>query len=393
MVERKRILFVDDEPAILAGLEKTLHRERRRWDLVFAVGGQRGLAEIRKAPFDVVVSDMRMPGLDGAMLLRLTQDACPTTVRILLSGYADRAALIRVLSSAHQFLVKPCDPAVLRRTLERSLHGVDVDQEGRLQRVIGQVNKLPSPSDIYFEISRLIRSPTCRLGDLHRVLSRDPALATKLLQLANTAHFCSGKPTTSIGRAVEILGLERLRYVALTTGVFAAVEGADHDEAVVSALQSLALDTARLAAALAPRAQQDEAFAAGLLHELGTLVLAVGFRHDLELARARIAQGEPAAAVELERFGVTQTAIAARLLSIWGIPDEIVDAVQFHRDPGAAPESARVLASIVHVAAAVAIARGTSPVLDTASLERAGVAALVPGWCAAAAVASQHPGG
>ena len=388
MVERKRILFVDDEASILAGLEKSLHRERPRWELVFATGGKAGLAEIRKAPFDVVVSDMRMPGMDGAMLLQLTQDACPTAVRILLSGYADRAALIRALPSIHQFLVKPCETAVLRRTIERSLQGAEVDRDGRLQRIIGQVDKLPSPSDIYFELSRLIRSPTCRLGELHKVVSRDPALAAKLLQLANTAHFRLGKATTSIDRAVEILGLERLRYVALTTSVFTPSEGADYDEAVVSALQRVALETAQLAAVIAPPALRDEAFAAGLLHELGTLVLAIGFRHDLELARARIAQGESAPAVELERFGVTQTAIAARLLSMWGLPDDIVDAVQFHRDPGAAPEPARVLASLVHVAAAVVTAHRAPPVLDMASLERAGVGSLVAGWSAAAIAAN-----
>ena len=79
----KRILFVDDDPSILAGLQNLLYKDRKRWDMVFALGGKLALDEIRKAPFDIVVSDMRMPGMDGAMLLNLVKDECPATVRIM----------------------------------------------------------------------------------------------------------------------------------------------------------------------------------------------------------------------------------------------------------------------------------------------------------------------
>jgi DNA-binding NtrC family response regulator len=100
----KRILFVDDDPSILAGLQNLLYKDRRRWDMVFALGGQLGLDEMRKAPFDVVVSDMRMPGIDGATLLGMIKDECPATVRIMLSGHADREAIVRLLPMLHQLL-------------------------------------------------------------------------------------------------------------------------------------------------------------------------------------------------------------------------------------------------------------------------------------------------
>jgi YesN/AraC family two-component response regulator len=123
MSAKKRILFVDDEPAILAGLEHVLHKDRKRWEMVFALGGQVGLDEIRKEPFDVVVSDMRMPGLDGATLLNLVKDEYPATARIMLSGYADDATIARVLPALHQLLRKPCDVATLRSAIERTLRG------------------------------------------------------------------------------------------------------------------------------------------------------------------------------------------------------------------------------------------------------------------------------
>lgn len=118
---KKRILFVDDEPAILAGLRDMFRKDRARWEMVFALGGQRALDEFRKERFDVVVSDMRMPGVDGATLLQAVNDQSPTTVRIMLTGYADDDALARVRPVLHQLLSKPCSAASLRDAIERNI--------------------------------------------------------------------------------------------------------------------------------------------------------------------------------------------------------------------------------------------------------------------------------
>jgi DNA-binding NtrC family response regulator len=123
---KKRILFVDDDPAILTGLQNLLHRDRPRWEMVFALGGQLALDEIRKAPpFDVVVSDMRMPEIDGATLLSTVKEESPDTVRIMLSGYAADEAIERVRPALHMLLLKPCDVATLRNAINSSFdHGL-----------------------------------------------------------------------------------------------------------------------------------------------------------------------------------------------------------------------------------------------------------------------------
>ena len=69
-MSQKRILFVDDEANVLDGLQNLLRKQRHHWDMVFAIDGQTALTELEKAPFDVIVSDMRMPGMDGATLLK-----------------------------------------------------------------------------------------------------------------------------------------------------------------------------------------------------------------------------------------------------------------------------------------------------------------------------------
>jgi len=120
LLARKRILFVDDEPAILVGLRNLFRKDRTRWDMVFALGGEVALDEARKQPFDVVVSDHGMPGIDGATLLTTINEEHPETALIMLSGLADTAPIVCALPML-RLLTKPCDTATLRAAIEHSI--------------------------------------------------------------------------------------------------------------------------------------------------------------------------------------------------------------------------------------------------------------------------------
>lgn len=107
--ERVRILFVDDDPSILGALRRIFHRERAAWEMAFVVGGPAALGELRQKPYDVVVTDLRMPDLDGVALLEVVAAERPTAIRIVLSGYADPALYERAVQTAHLVMAKPCD--------------------------------------------------------------------------------------------------------------------------------------------------------------------------------------------------------------------------------------------------------------------------------------------
>ncbi len=378
MTVKKRILFVDDEPAILAGLQNLLYKDRKRWEMVFALGGQLGLDEIRKEPFDIVVSDMRMPGIDGATLLNVIKDESPATVRIMLSGHADREAIVRALPALHQLLSKPCDAATLRGAIERSVDTVHVDRDAKIRQIVGGVDKLPTPPGIFFDLSKLMQAPTTSVSEVAKVVTRDPALSAKLLQLVNSAYFGTGQSTTSIDQAVALLGTDRLRYIALTASVFSTPDVPYAFS--LEDMQQTSMRAAILARTFADPEDRDEAFASTLLHDVGHVVLALCRGPQYQELSARIANGEDLLEVELELFGATHADVGARLLAIWGLPTAIVDVVQFHHDPGSAPESRRKLASIVHVADTIVRPPGSCPPLDLPSLTRAGCGHLVAGW-------------
>lgn len=122
-MRKTRIIFVDDEPSVLASLRAVFRRDRDRWDIEFAPGGFAALDRLAAIDFavDVIVTDMRMPDVDGAMLLERVKEQSAGTVRIILSGSADTDDLARAQMCAHELLTKPCSTQMIRETIERLL--------------------------------------------------------------------------------------------------------------------------------------------------------------------------------------------------------------------------------------------------------------------------------
>jgi HD-like signal output (HDOD) protein/CheY-like chemotaxis protein len=374
-VSKRRILFVDDDRAILEGFQNLLYKDRKRWDLVFVDGGSAALAALAASPFDVVVTDLHMPGMDGTALLEEVKLRSPSTARIMLSGQAERDAIVRALPSLHQLIAKPCTVDELRTAIERGLDLGNGDRESRVRAAIGRVDKLPSPPALFFELTRLMESKHASLDTVAALVSKDPGIAAKILQLVNSAYFGAANPTASIKSAISRLGLERIRYLAMAAHVFAPVED-PIEELTVGEIQAQGFVTASLAARFVPEAA-DAAFAAGLLHDVGRLVLVLGLADEYRTVLRRLAvTQESTTAVENEMLGLDHAEVGAKLMSLWGLPAELEQVVRFHHAPDAAPPQLRALACAVHVAEA--IAEGAE--VDIGAIERAGYTEQLAAW-------------
>ena len=165
-----RSFFVDDEPSILEGLQAELRRGKQRpWEMVFAVGALAALAELEKRPFDVAVSDMRMPGMDGAALLEQVKKHWPATERIILFGHADREAIPHVLPVAHQFIGKPCDAETICSVIERTSGTQALLADEGLRSFIRSLRRLPSPPTTFFELRGAAMDPSVGIADIARI--------------------------------------------------------------------------------------------------------------------------------------------------------------------------------------------------------------------------------
>ncbi|MFT3694239.1 MAG: HDOD domain-containing protein [Kofleriaceae bacterium] len=377
-----RVLFVDDEPAILSGLRSLLHRQRKVWDMEFALGGEEALTQLEAARFDVVVSDMRMPKIDGAQLLTIIQEKWPATCRIVLSGHAEREAMLRVLPVMHVFLAKPCDPKTLRSAIERCLAVSAHTDDQALRSLIGRVDKLPSPPRLYTTLTKLANDPRASLDDVGRAIAADTAFAAKIMQIANSAAF-GEENTTSLKQAVQLLGLEMICAIALSTSIYAPT-GVQLPFSLDD-MQATSLRVAGLARQFAPPQHADAAFVSALLHDVGRIVLALGLPNEYGAVAQQAAQSDdPLWQIERRVFGADHARVGACLLQMWGLPATIVDVVGKHHEPrGTAPELAPVAAA-VHVADALAGEDHPTPV-DLEFLREAGLDGELEKWLEVAA--------
>lgn len=371
-----QVLFVDDEQAVLDGLRNLLRRQRRVWNLHFALGAAPALALLEEKPFDVIVTDMRMPGFDGAQLLTRVKAKWPTTVRVVLSGHAEREALARALPVAHQFLGKPCDAGTIERVLSRTLALSAMLKNEQLRAAVGALDNLPSPPDLYWRLQHVMADPSSGLDAVANLVETDPAMSLKVLQLVNSTAFGAGHPIASTKEAVRYLGLELLRAYALSASLFSSLSATE--------VQRRSLAIAHLARAFlggSPRA--DEAFTAAMLQDFGKLVLRQA--HPAHAKRAYETggpTGEALVALELELFGATHATVGGYLVAMWGLPLSIVEAITHHHAPGVVSGADPLVLAAVHVAGALAeLGVGT---IDLAFLRSAGLIDQLPRWLAQA---------
>lgn len=302
--QKRSVLFVDDEECILQGLVRGFFRWRNDWQVWTATSGERALDLLRTHRVDVVVTDMRMPGMDGAELLARVQARLPSVVRIVLSGQADRESASRVIRSAHQCLHKPCNPQALEAILTRSLDLRDELADGAVRAAVGGVTRLPGRRDIVRRLQEAVGEDANGAREIAAIVEEDVGVTAKLLQSANSAFFGLGRQVSRAEEAVAYLGFEVVRSLVQAEIVYSSLPTSLAVERVHQRSTRIAI----LAHALAPPAMAHAAFSAGLLHDIGRLLL------------AEVPSSSEATPTFCAHVG-------AYLLQLWGLPWNIIEAV------------------------------------------------------------------
>ncbi len=357
----KRVLFVDDEPNVLSGLRRMLRPMSNEWDMRFAGNGLEALDMMMQEPADILISDMRMPLMDGFQLLRTVQNEFPDTVRIILSGYSDQEAAMQTVGVTHQFLSKPCEPEKLKATITRAFITRDMLKNEHLARLLASVKSLPSLPSLYTELLTELSSEDSSIKGVAEIVSRDVAMTSKLLQLVNSAFFGLTRHVSNPANAVSLLGFDMIKTLVLSVKVFSQFEGCIHPENFsFSKLRQHSLLTGALARQIArienaDQFTQDNALAAGLLHDQGKLILATNLAEDYSRVLFEMEKNElTIEAAEQMVLGADHAQVGAYLLGIWGLPDTLVEAARFHHDPSVSPPTGFSVLAAVHVANALA---------------------------------------
>ena len=376
---KKRLLFVDDDSNLLMGLKRSLHSMQEEWEMEFADSGAAALKMLDR-PFDVVVSDMRMPGISGLELLNTVQERFPQAVRILLSGQSDRQSILDSAARAHQYLSKPFDARQLKTLLSQTIALGNLLDNASLKTFISRLSSIPSLPSLYLEVMDALRASDPSPAKIGDIIARDMGMTAKILQVANSVTYASRSEITQPEQAVLRIGLETVQSLALSVSIFSSLSAKLQAAYSVDSLWQHSTLTGQYCRAIAraegiAAASSGVYVSAGLLHDIGKLIIASS---DPDMARTipdiASASGRAVWQVEKEMLGCTHAEVGAYLLGIWGLPFPIVEAVAWHHRPSESPASEMSPLAAVHVANALeARSHGLAPddeTMDVVFLER-----------------------
>lgn len=336
---KKQILFVGESLLRCARPGAGPLAVERPWVLSFASSGNQALDAIRSQTFDAIVSDLQLPGPSGNEVLAETAKLQPKALRFVYAATNASPLLRRCVGQAHQLLAKPASAETILAALDRAFAMQVWLPDGPTQNLVAELDRLPSPPDLYFSIVEALQSPATPLETVADLVKRDIAITAKLLQLANSAAMGLGVQVTEVAEAIQYLGVEVTKSLVLLAHSVSYFDNLPAGEFSVVSLGRHCLVTGNLARDIARLARQpaeltSQAFTAGLLHDLGKLLLLAN-KPTSWLQAVTVARESKVSLWEAERqvFGTTHADVGGTLLGIWGLPLPVVEAVALHHAP------------------------------------------------------------
>ena len=388
----KKLLFVDDDQTVIQGLRRMLRVMRDEWEMSFAESGRQALQMMKKVPVDMVVSDMRMPGMDGAQLLKEVKNNFPGTIRILLTGHADETEFMRSAVSVHQFLSKPCNFPVLKSTVDRAFSLQEDLINEDLIKLVTQMGSVPALPELYSELIEELESPEYSIENVGKIISKDMGMASKILQLANSAGFGLSQQVLTVDHAVQILGIDMIQSLVLSYQIFSKFDQNKLKKFSLDTIWDHSMTVAKYALKIAEVEGMKEIFKSycitgGMLHDIGKLligyylqdkyqeVLSFAKAHSVELCQA-----------EQSLLNTTHDKVSAYLLGLWGLPGPLVEAVANHHNPSLSQCQTLTPLIAIHAANVLAHENEIQPTeypfsgIDESYLKKLGLLDRVPVW-------------
>ncbi|MCA9749966.1 MAG: HDOD domain-containing protein, partial [Romboutsia sp.] len=334
---KSKILIVDDEELVLAGLRRGLRNYNNYCDFTFAQSGSEALNILDKDKFDVIISDMQMPQMDGAELLHKIRNSYPEMIRIILSGEASKSHIMRCVMLAHKYLAKPCRPDIIYQSIDKSLKFKSIiDQQ--YKGLISEITTLPSLPKIYKNVIDLLEKPGVSLTEVANVIEQDLAMSLKILQIINSAFFSLPRKINSLVDAISLLGLDVLMGLILHTSLFQAINQNLVIEFKLEKLTKHSFKIAKLCEDITKilnlsNEDTSDAYIAGMLHQIGTILfIHIAPEKYRSVMQEYNTNKQSLFEIEQKHLKQTHAELGAYLLALWGLPPAIVEAILYYPD-------------------------------------------------------------
>lgn len=329
----KKILFVDDEKYILRALQRAFIDED--YDIFVAEDGESALDILKNNQIDLIISDMRMPKMDGYELLKIVKNKYPSVIRIILSGYADEDIIFKAIQTniAKLYIYKPWDDETLKKIIKNVFYIEQLIKDKKLLEIINNIDYVPTLKNLYLNVLNLI-SDNEDISKIVKEIEKDPAISAKILQVANSAFY--NLKTASIKNAIVYLGLVNIKNIILSQTFIEMLidDSIEKKELWIHANLSNKL-TSFIYEKILRKKMHDSYSCAGLLHGLGNLVLCKIYQKKYKEFNESLKNKsiDDILTKEKEYFGINHAEIGGALLAWWQLPLPIVETALFHHNP------------------------------------------------------------
>ena len=356
--EKRRVLFVDDDLAALQGIERGLTPFRVDLEPVFAGNLVRTKELLTGRFYDGIVASLSAPE-QSVELLRQVAEQAPSTLRFLRAPAQDQELLKQCGQPAPVFLLKESGPETAGYNIVRAFRLMDWAGSDSLRKLIAQLTRLPSLPTLYTQVLSELAKPEPSIQFVGRLISKDPAMTAKILQMVNSTVFALASHMTDPVEAVLYLGVERTKGLILLASVMLQFEKSSCPGFSLERFWQHSLAVAAFARAVAMAQTKDVklaelAYTAGLLHDVGKLLLAANLPEDYSQVMAQaLSRNLPVQTVEREIFDACHAQLGAAVLGTWGLPVEMLEAIAWHHHPEESSNRSFSILTAVHVANAV----------------------------------------
>lgn len=345
----KSILFVDDEIPILKAIRRMFLGSN--YTVFFAENGLDALDILSKNIIDLIISDIKMPEMDGYELLSRVMIMYPSTIRIALSGYAGDDLIFRAIKNnlARAYFLKPWVDENLKIAIDEMFKTQDLLKSKNLLDIVNSFDTIPTLPGLYMRLNKLIQK-NADIDKISSIIEEDPAISSKILQLANSAYF--GSKTGSVKKAIMNLGLINIKNLILTSEIFELLPNNSKEKELLWDHSSLTNQImVKTYKTLLNKKLLDKDASAGLMHDIGKIILMKNYPKQYEDVFNDVLKNSITfSQAEEVSLGVSHDDIGAYLLNWWGLPDSMVEAALYHHHPMDSSELHRELVCIIHIA-------------------------------------------
>ncbi len=355
------------------------------------------LVHLERYSFDAILVDFNLGSPDASELLNRALEKRPEATRFLLAYEADLALVAAKVQGEHQILPKPIEFASLRNRLEEGVAPQKSKGRQTGSDPAGGLEASPKIPEVYDKVLKALESPDATTAQVGQAIGEDDELTAEVLRLANSTYLGSRRNVSDPVEAVGSLGPQAVKALVMTLRFLAEHSHLRPGYLSFDKLWQHSTNVALIARDLVlfetkDRALASEAFVAGLVHDLGKVVLVTNF-DDLYGRVHSLARKQPVPIWEAEKemFGANHGEIGGCLVGMWNLPLSVVDAAALHHEPplgendGLTPLAAVHIANVLEHGLAESNEFRVAPIIDTRYLNELGLLQRLPVWRAAVA--------